>query len=227
MKLGGSFGSNGFNGSIVVERVYFDDNFAQEGAGLYVRTNAGVRIRNSIFRANRCETNGCGADIAIFSLDSSQIRAVFSDNTIFGNSCSEDAAPSCATGGVVIDGLGLSPRTALLNNVFALNDGNDIELPGGSQVDLWYNNINVLAGTPASNIGTLNFINPGFVSPILDDDFNLQADSPMRNAGYDGFLVGLPAYSATDFPGIPRVQEERIDIGAPEFSERIFQDGFD
>ena len=227
MKLGGNFGSNGFNGSIVVERVYFDDNFALEGGGLHVRTNAGVRIRNSIFRGNQCETNGCAADIAIFSLDGSRIRAVFSDNTIFGNSCSDEAVSSCVTGGVVVDGLGLEPRTALLNNVFALNDGYDLELTGGSAVDLKCNNINLMSGTPASESGTLNFVNPGFVSPILDDDFNLQAGSPMRNAGYDGFLVGLPAYSATDYAGIARVQEGRIDIGAHEFSERIFQDGFD
>ena len=227
MQLGGNFGSNGFNGSIVVERVYFDDNHALEGGGLYLRTNAGVRIRNSIFRANQCETNGCAADIGIFSLDTSEIRAVFSDNTIFGNSCSDEAAPACVTGGVVIDGLGLGPRTALLNNAFALNDGYDLEMAGSSQVDLKYNNINLLSGTPASESGTLNFVNPGFVSPILDDDFTLQAGSPMRNAGYDGFLVGLPAYSATDFAGIPRVQEGRIDIGAHEFSERIFADGFD
>lgn len=227
MKLGGNFGSNGFNGSIVVERVYFDDNFAQEGGGLYARTNAGIRIRNSIFRGNQCETNACAADIAIFSLDDSAVRAVFSNNTVFGNVCSDDAGSACISGGVRVDGLGLGPRSALLNNAFALNDGNDLELPGGSQVDLWYNNIHVLAGTPATSIGNINFINPGFVAPILDDDFHLQPGSPLRNAGYDGFLIGLPAYSATDYAGIPRVQEERIDIGAHEFSERIFADGFD
>ncbi len=165
--------------------------------------------------------------IAIYSLDSSDIRAAFSNNTIFGNLCSDEAGSSCITGGVIVDGQGLEPRISLLNNVFALNDGNDIELPGGSAVDLWYNNINMLSGTPALSVGNINFINPGFVSPILDDDFHLQIDSPMRNAGYDGFLVDLPAYSATDYAGTTRVQENRIDIGAHEFSERIFADGFD
>jgi hypothetical protein len=227
MRLGGNFGSNGFNGSIVVERVYFDDNFALEGAGLFVRTNGGVRVRNSIFRSNSCETNACAASIAVFSLDSSDIRAVFSNNTIFGNVCSEDAEESCITGGVLVDGLGLMPRTSLLNNAFALNDGNDLELPGGSSVDVLYNNINVLSGTPTLSVGNLDIINPHFVSPILDDDFHLQSISPLRNAGYDGFLIGLPPYSATDYAGIPRVQENRIDIGAHEFSERIFEDGFD
>ena len=53
MKLGGNIGSNGFSGSIVVERVYFDNNSAPEGAGLYASTNGGIRVRNSIFRANQ------------------------------------------------------------------------------------------------------------------------------------------------------------------------------
>lgn len=227
MKLGGNIGSNGFSGSIVVERVYFDNNSAPEGAGLYASTNGGIRVRNSIFRSNQCENNGCAASIAIFSLDGSEVRAVFSNNTVFGNTCSDDAGASCVTGGVIVDGLGLSPRTALLNNAFAQNDGNDVELTGGSAVDLWYNNITEMSGTPASELGTLNYSNPGFVSPILDDDFNLQQDSPLRNAGYDGFLVGLPPYSSIDYAGISRVQESVIDIGAHEFGERIFFDGFE
>jgi hypothetical protein len=227
MKLGGNYGSNGFAGDIVVERVYFDDNTALEGAGLFVSTNGGIRVRNSVFRSNSCENNACAASIVTFSFDSEDIRAVFSNNTIFGNVCREDAAPTCITGGVLVGGLGLMPRTALLNNAFALNDGNDVELQGGSSVDVLYNNINVLSGTPASSVGNLDIINPQFVSPILDDDFHLQPISPLRNAGYDGFLIGLPPYSATDYAGIPRVQENRIDIGAHEFSERIFEDGFD
>lgn len=227
MWLGGNYGSNGFSGDIVVERVYFDDNSAEEAAGLFIRTNGGVRVRNSVFRGNSCETNACAAGIYAFSFDSTQIRTVFSNNTIFGNVCTAQAGPTCITGGVLVQGLGLMPRAAMFNNAFALNDGNDVELQSGSNVDVYYNNINVLAGTPASNFGNLNFINPGFVSPTLDDDFRLKPTSPMRNAGYDGFLIGLPPYSATDYAGLPRVQEGRIDIGAHEFSERIFEDGFD
>lgn len=227
LNVGGNIGSNGFDGSIVIERVYFDDNFALTGGGLFAQTNAGMRIRNSIFRSNQCEENGCAAFISLFSLDNSEVRSVFSNNTVFGNVCTDNAEPGCVTGGVIVDGLGLSPRTALLNNVFTQNEGNDIELTGGSAVDLWYNNIITLSGTPASELGTMSFFNPGFVSPILDDDFNLQPDSPLRNAGYDGFLVGLPPYSDYDYAGIPRVQESRIDIGAHEFSERIFADGFE
>lgn len=227
LKVGGNIGSNGFNGSIVIDRVYFDDNFALTGGGLFAQTNGGMRIRNSIFRSNQCEENGCAAFLSIFSLENTEVRSVFSNNTVFGNVCTEDALPSCVTGGVIVDGLGLTPRTALLNNVFTQNEGNDLELTGGSAVDLWYNNIIELAGTPASEIGTLNFINPGFVSPILDDDFTLLPGSSLRNAGNDGFLIGLPAYSDYDYLGRSRVQEERIDIGAHEFNERIFADGFE
>jgi hypothetical protein len=227
MRLGGNYGSNGFSGDIVVENVYFDDNAAEAAAGLLISTNGGVRVRNSVFRSNSCETNACAASIYTFSFDSSQIRTVFSNNTIFGNVCTTPSATTCITGGVLIQGLGLMPRTAMFNNAFALNDGNDVELQSGSQVDVFYNNINMLAGTPASSFGNLNFINPGFISPILDDDFRLKPTSPLRNAGYDGFLIGLPPYSATDYAGTPRVQEGLIDIGAHEFSERIFEDGFD
>ena len=96
----------------------------------------------------------------------------FQQQPVFGNVCNAGAAPTCVTGGVFIGGLldnTSMPHTSVLNNAFALNDGNDVELQTGSQVDVLFNNINVLSGTPESSAGNLNIIDPQFVS-VLDDD---------------------------------------------------------
>jgi hypothetical protein len=226
LRIGGNLGPGGFAGDIVIERVYFDNNESNEwAAGLALETGGGARVRDSIFQRNTCVLNACAGELFMSHADAAQFRAVFANNTVFGNQCLPGGS-SCATGGLLINGpLDLEPRTLLLNNIFALNDGNDVQIIS-EHVELRYNNINQLSGTPAAAVGTLNVINPGFIS-YLDEDFRLRPESPMRNAGYDGLLFGLPPYSTADFAGQTRVQEFRIDIGAHEFSERIFADGFD
>lgn len=226
LRIGGNAGPGGFAGDIVVERVYFDNNESDEwAAGLALETAGGARVRDSIFRSNACVVNGCAAELFMSNADAVDFRAVFANNTVFGNQCLP-GGDACSTGGLLVNSpFDLEPRTLLLNNVFALNDGNDIQFLS-DHVELRYNSFNQSWGVPAAAFGNMNVINPGFVS-YLDEDFRLRPDSPMRNAGYDGLLFGLPPYSAADFAGQTRVQESRIDIGAHEFSERIFADGFD
>ena len=128
---------------------------------------------------------------------------------------------SCSTGGFLINGwFDYMPHTSVHNNLFALNDGNDLQLIN-DHVDVLFNNINQMHGTPQLNFGNMNVINPQFVS-LLDDDYHLQLDSPMRNAGAMDI-----AYSSIDYAGAQRVQQGRIDIGAFEFDGLIFENGFD
>jgi hypothetical protein len=223
LRIGGDAGPGGFNGDLVIDRVYFDNNYSTAGAaGMSVRTNGGVRVSNSVFRSNSCGLNACAGEFYSYSPDYVEVRNTFENNTLVGNVCNDDAGSSCVTGGFLVDGLPNNmPRTSVHNNLFALNDGNDLELANSSHADVLFNNINQMAGVPEGYAGNLNIINPRFVS-LLDDNFRLMPDSPMRNAGAAGF-----PYGDDDFDGAIRVQEDQIDIGAFEFSERIFADGFD
>ncbi|MGH8174106.1 MAG: choice-of-anchor Q domain-containing protein [Rhodanobacteraceae bacterium] len=223
LRIGGHSGTNGFDGDLIVERVYFDNNNSDAwAAGLDVETGGGVRVRDNVFRSNSCSTNACAGEFFAYSDDAVEVRQTFGNNTLVGNVCNDDATPSCITGGFLINGwIDAMPHTSVHNNLFALNDGNDLQLIGGSHVDVMYNNINQMIGIPESDFGNLHIINPHFVS-LLDDNFRLLGDSPMRNAGGNGF-----PYGEDDFDGAARVQEGQVDIGAFEFGDGIFTDGFE
>lgn len=221
LRIGGRSANGGFNGDIVIERVLFDDNNSSAwAAGLSVETNGGIRVRNSVFHGNSCDVNACAGEFVGFTDDPEQVRNTFGNNTLVGNVCN-DGAPGCVTGGFLINGwFDYMPHSSVHNNLFALNDGNDLQLIS-EHVDVLFNNINQMQGVPQLDFGNLNIINPQFVS-LLDDDYHLQIDSPMRNAGALDIASG-----AIDHAGAQRVQEGRVDIGAFEFDGLIFQDGFE
>lgn len=222
MRIGGNSGLTGFEGDLIVERVYFDNNNTDAwAAGLAVETGGGVRVRDNVFRSNSCGVNACAGELFAFADDAVEVRQTFGNNTLVGNVCNDDASSSCTTGGFLINGwIDYMPRTSVHNNLFALNDGNDLQLIQDSHVDVMYNNINQMSGIAESDFGNLHVINPHFVS-LLDDDFRLLGDSPMRNAGGNGF-----PYGADDFDGAARVQEGRVDIGAFEY-DGIYAGGFE
>jgi hypothetical protein len=221
LRIGGRSAPGGFNGDLVIERVLFDNNNSDEwAAGLAVETNGGIRVRNSVFHGNSCGVNACAGEFVGYADDFTQVRNTFGNNTLVGNVCN-DGASECSTGGFLINGwFDHMPHTSLHNNLFALNDGNDLQL-SNDHVDVLFNNINQLQGIPQLDFGNMNVINPQFVD-LLDDDYHLQLDSPMRNAG----AVDI-AYGSVDYAGVQRVQEGRIDIGAFEFDGLIFENGFD
>jgi len=223
LRIGSNSGINGFEGDLIVERVYFDNNNSDAwAAGLAIETGGGVRVRDNVFRSNSCGVNACAGELFAFSDDAVEVRQTFGNNTLVGNVCNDDAGSGCTTGGILINGwIDYMPRTSVHNNLFALNDGNDLQLIQDSHVDVMYNNINQMSGIPESDFGNLHVINPHFVS-LLDDNFRLLADSPMRNAGGNGF-----PYGEEDFDGAVRVQEDRVDIGAFEFDDGIFANGFE
>lgn len=208
-------GGGGFAGDLVIERVYFDNNEAQFGGGLSVGTEGRVTLRNSLFRSNSASQGAASAEILANAASALETRVHIGNNTVFGGQCTS----GCSTGGMVLTG---NARFALFNNLFAMNDGNDIQILTTLTVtELAYNNINQLSGTPDLSIGNLNVANPQFVD-FLNDDFRLTFGSLMRNAGTGGYDAG-----SFDFSGGIRINDGQIDIGAFENAEILFKAGFE
>lgn len=207
-------GLNGFVGRIVIERVYFDHNHAAFGGGLSIGGNGVVSVRNNLFNGNTASSGAAGAEVTINAANSNLVSVEIGNNTVFGGHCDG----SCSTGGIVLSG---TVHGVLFNNLFALNDGNDVHiLLATTDIDLIHNNINQLAGTPGQQIGNLNFANPQFVD-FLADDFRLKEISAMRNAGDDTYALGTDAFDGAD-----RVLEGAVDIGAYEV-QPLFANGFE
>jgi hypothetical protein len=206
-----------YSGSVVIGRVYFDDNFSESiSGGLHVFTEGGLSLSNSLFRSNACGGGGCAASLFVNHTDTIDLRGNIFNNTIFGNTCDEQPGDDCDAAGFVVGGTGL---LRVHSNLFALNDGYDVQLLS-SVVILRNNNINFLGGTPQVDSGNLNVINPQF-EDILNLNFRLKSTSPMRNAGL--MSAGTPA---VDFEGRPRFAEGQADIGAFEYQE-LLADGFE
>ena len=98
----------------------------------------------------------------------------------------------------------------------------------GTVPPLVYDNIfaggaaEITIGSGATAEHNLLVDDPGFVAPSLDD-FSLRGgNSPAVNAGSTTRDVGL-----YDVSGAPRVQDDVVDIGAYESSDRVFAARFD
>jgi hypothetical protein len=212
---GGIFiGANNFVGRIAIERVYFDHSEAAFGGGLSIIGGSAVVVRNNLFNGNTASGGGANAEVTNNAIDPNLLTVEIGNNTVFGGHCDG----SCSTGGFVLSG---TMHGVLFNNLFAMNDGNDVQiLLPSTEIDLIHNNINQLSGTPGLQAGNLNIINPQFVD-FLVDDFHLKESSPMRNAGDETNSVGVDA-----FDGIDRVLEGAVDIGAYEV-QPLFANGFE
>jgi hypothetical protein len=213
-------GGAGFTGNVLVSRVIVERNVGTEiGGGMKVNTEGIANIRNNLFLLNRCAVTNCAISATINAASPATTRAFFGNNTIVGNQCTSGA--SCTATGARFGG---SARALFYNNVFAANSNGDLDLfsMSGGSVDLYYNNVVSITGTaPNISVGNIAFANPQFVD-LLNDDFRPTLGSPLRNAGTDEFVL-----QSIDLAGMPRINENRVDIGAYENSDRIFADAFD
>ncbi|MEO6066042.1 MAG: choice-of-anchor Q domain-containing protein [Lysobacterales bacterium] len=209
-----------YTGNVRLERVYFHNNVSGTFAGgASVTTGGTIELRNNWFRGNRCDSNHCGALIFNTVPAGNSIRTFVGNNTFVLNSCGAGALPSCATGGLGITG---TARTSVHNNLFFSNDVNDLAFTsGGANVDVLFNNIGAIVGTPANSSGNVDLANPGFVNSLLGD-YRLRFSSLLRDAGTGGFVLG-----SLDFDGVPRVNGNGVDIGAFENDEIVFKDSFE
>ena len=213
-------GGGGFTGNVLVYRVIVARNVGtQFGGGLAVYSEGIVNIRNNLFLLNRCSMGNCAISATVNAASPATTRAFFGNNTIVGNQCTSGS--SCSATGARFGG---SASAVFYNNVFAANSNGDLDLFSfsGGVVDLYYNNLVSITGTaPSASVGNIAFANPQFVD-LLNDDFRPTLGSPLRNAGTDQFVL-----ETLDLAGEPRINENRVDIGAYENSDRIFADAFD
>jgi hypothetical protein len=213
-------GGGGFSGNVLVYRVIVARNVGtQFGGGMAVYSEGIVNIRNNLFLLNRCGMGNCALSATVNATFPATTRAFFGNNTVVGNQCTS-GSPCTATGAR----FGGSASAVFYNNVFAANSNGDLDLFSfsGGLVDLYYNNLVSITGTaPNASVGNIAFANPQFVD-LLNEDFRPRLNSPLRNAGTDQF-----ALETLDLAGMPRVNENRVDIGAYESSDRIFADAFD
>jgi hypothetical protein len=213
-------GGGGFAGNIVITRVVIERNVSTTfGGGMSLYSEGVVNVRDNLFLLNRCTTSNCAITATVNATSGASTRAFFGNNTIVGNQCTSGA--SCTATGARFGG---SARALFYNNVFAANSNGDIDLFsfGGGSVDLYYNNYVTATGTaPILTVGNISFANPQFVD-LLNDDLRPTLTSPLRNAGTDAFVL-----STLDLAGKPRINENRVDIGAYENSDRIFANNFE
>ncbi len=208
----------GFKGSAIIERVVFLGNRSDaEAGGLRIATRGGnMTVRGSLFGFNRCGESHCA--VWLENSDSSPDTVLFGGNTVALNTCSL-GAPLCESGGARFSG---EQNAVIYDNLFALNSNEDLLLEDPEvEADLYYNNIDEIAGSPDTEIGTLNVANPEFLD-ALAEDFRLKPTSPLRNKGNAPFP--LPS---VDLDGRQRIVESAPDLGAYEIPDDLFVDGFD
>jgi len=208
-----------FLGAVTVERVIFAFNDSDVRAGgLSIHTRGNIIVRGNAFMFNRCAEDYCALAVTGQGIAADRVQVYFGGNTIAANTCAL-GAPSCDSGGA---GFFLFQNLVVYDNVFGFNTGVDLSMQTpGVAADLYYNNITTMQGQPASEVGTLAVANPLFVD-VLGEDFHLQPGSPMRNEGYAPF-----ALPAIDLDGRQRIVESAPDLGAYEFQEFLFEDGFE
>jgi hypothetical protein len=214
-------GGGSYSGNVSVSRVIIERNTSTAiGGGMAVFSDGGiVNVVNNLFLLNRCGTSNCAISATVNATSATNHRAFFGNNSIVFNQCS--AGSSCSETGARFGG---SARAAFYNNVFAGNSNGDLNLLslGSGSVDLYNNNLVSRTGTaPTIVSGNIAFANPQFID-VLNDDFRPSFTSPLRNAG-----TSLFALLSIDLIGESRVNEFRVDIGAYENSDLIFENQFD
>ncbi len=205
---------------VTVERIILENNVSNASAGALRVTSGGglVQVRGNLLFNNQSAANAAAGIMTINYSDNVTDRLIFRDNTIVNNTCTSTAPISCTIGGFFHGG---NARAKYINNVFSANHGSDLSLQGGSNVELSYNNIVNLAGTPLSNTDAFTHLDPLFINPA-QDNYRLQVDSPLRNAGSNSL-----GFSAIDLDGETRLYENLLDLGAYESHDPVFANGYE
>ncbi|MEQ9305432.1 MAG: LamG-like jellyroll fold domain-containing protein, partial [Marinoscillum sp.] len=186
----------------------FEDNIAQNGAGLYLTAAGSLGIiTNSIFQANDASLQGG----AIYATGTSSTEII--NNTIYGNSATNDG------GGIYIASNSSNPiKNNIIWDNFATNGAN-VESLGSSEID--YNLISTGA------IGVNGLSSDPLFADANNGDFTVTTGSGAINAGDNASIAqdrpDLDDDADTsedvpfDFAGNARVQNDVVDMGAYEF----------
>ncbi len=206
---------SGFGLGVAIERVILRHN---EGyVPLYVKTQGPIHVVGSLFHGNL--GNGTGAGGARIISENGFNTTYINNNTFADN----QTLSSGTIGGLVFENTG-DGNSHINNNILWGNDNADLAVVGNvaSVNDCGYNDISVYATQIACNGANVVHVDPGFADATLEN-LRLRGDSPLLNIGC-GFCAVLPNI---DLDGEARPQLGGYDLGAYEFPERIFANGFD
>lgn len=215
------------NGNVLIENNVFISNTAPlGGAALFVANGSKYVIRNNLFAYNP-STVFAGA-VSINSLDQTT-GVYFTNNTVIFNSTASTSSTSCAGLNLTNNG---SAKAYIGNNILWGNDFNDIVMGGTGYKYLINNDIGGLAGQ-IGDVETGNITqDPEFID-LTTNNFMPKAPSSLVNSGRHPLnpqehptFDNLWAMGEFDLNGEPRVQGNRVDMGAYETSDVIFKNGF-
>jgi len=207
--------------SFTMERVHIDECISQ-GSSLdttvsFITKGGQFTIDNLVVRRSSAEFNG---GISANATNGGTIR--MTQLSITGNDASIDS-PTVKATGLLLYADNNGSRIDVGNSVVWGNvtdwDTSDINVTGPN-IHLTRVHYGSLGGAPASN-DTPGTGDPGFIAA---DDPHLRADSILIDTGVSGPEGGS---GLTDIEGRARSLGAAIDVGAYEWSETIFKNGFD
>lgn len=229
----GIYNTGGFeNERILIEKNKINDNNAMYGGGISVNEMFNIELSNNVIQTNNSENYGGGIyfeyagvkeggaeyechDVSGNKPETSkgEFIPVLVNNTIVGNTAGILGLGGALACAMVSDYL-------LFNNILyddsAGNSGNEIYLYGGSNLFLYYNNINTdeIAGSGTWE-GEENInVDPCFCF----DGYHLMAESGCINTGIESLEINGTEYFAPeyDIDNEPRPFDNYVDMGADE-----------
>lgn len=212
---------SGFGIGVAVDRVILHHN--ETYAALYVKTQAPIRVVNSLFHSNLATGSGAGG-ARIVNENGFNATYIYNNTFVYN-----EADHASTVGGLLFENEGDAP-SFIKSNIFWGNDNADLGVVGNiaSQNDCGYNDVGVWDDVIVCNGAGVVQVDPGFVDPDAGD-FRLFADSSLIDIGCrPAQCGGLPDI---DLQGVARPQGDGYEMGAFEgghgLSDRIFADGFD
>lgn len=191
----------------LVDRCFFGGNAAGYGGGIYLGSGSLPVVVNSILSGNQAYRGGA---LYVAGTGGSIINS-----TIVGNLATSSGAGA----------YGASRSSATLANTIVRDNrrpsGAASEIYGGPFASGDVSHCFVAGGYRGLQPPQVFLTDPLLVNPpgpdaihgTLDDDLRLLVGSPALNAGLDSLL---PAGSAVDFDGAPRLSGPSVDVGALE-----------
>jgi hypothetical protein len=238
------------NGLVIVEALTIAAGQGQSssaGGGLIIAGATGIVITFNRFYANRV-SGGMALGGALVANVNNLLGSNVSNNLLFGNRATE-------VGGAVLNLNGgqanVYNNTIVANITDTLADPGGLLLEGSAHYNLTNNIVWNNAAAAGSDFGTTSVntrktndigsvtsgstagtvtgelsVDPAFApcSGFLCFSFELDGSSPLVNTGTDA-TGGPPPYQ--DLAGKPRILGPHVDIGAFEYNDAIFANGFE
>ena len=188
-----------------------------------------VHVVNNLFRLNRARFN-YGAVELLLNGGLDQLfgaRTTFINNTVVNNLV--ETTESDSTGGILISGS--VPSKYVINNNLWGNQGLDLRVAGLSSTFSLRNNnfensaFNQAPTSEAGNISVVPLYEP--CTGLLCFNGVPHPESELFDGGLEPGMISAWSTGSFDYRGLPRSNDESIDIGAFESHARVFADRFE